>query len=136
MRNLPASKINYSTLSNALTADGCIITNASIVRSLVGIRTVIESGASLDGVVCMGADYYETDAEKAENLAAKRPNIGIGRGSIITRAIIDKNARIGENCRIGIDNQERKDGDYGYYHIVDGIIIVPKNAILQPGTSV
>jgi len=136
MRNLAASKVNFSTLNLSLTADGCIITNASISRSIIGVRTIIESGASLDGVVCMGADRYETDAEKAENLAEHRPHIGIGGGTIIKKAIIDKNARIGENCRIGIDEQERKEGDHGNYHVVDGIIVVPKNAILPPGTVV
>ncbi|MEI6874915.1 MAG: sugar phosphate nucleotidyltransferase, partial [Spirochaetota bacterium] len=136
MRNLPASKINFSNLNMTLTADGCIITNASIVHSIIGVRTVIESGASLHGVVCMGADFYETEPQKVANAAIKKPNIGIGGGSIIKKAIIDKNARIGENCRIGIDEKGRVDGDYGNYHIVDGIIVVPKNAILAPGTVV
>ncbi len=136
MRNLPASKINFSNINMSLTADGCIITNASIVKSIIGIRTIIESGASLDGVVCMGADYYETDAEKAANAKAHLPNMGIGGGCIIKRAIIDKNARIGENCRIGIDDIERKDGDYGNWHIVDGIIVIPKKSVLPPGTMV
>lgn len=136
MRNLPASKINYSNINTSLTADGCIITNANISRSIIGIRTIIESGASLDGVVCMGADYYETPAERLADQKARRSPVGIGGGCIIKGAIIDKNARIGENCRIGIDDIERADGDYGNYHIVDGIIIIPKNAALLPGTSV
>ncbi|HUX38160.1 MAG TPA: glucose-1-phosphate adenylyltransferase [Rectinemataceae bacterium] len=136
MRNLPASKINFSNINMSLTADGCIITNASIVKSIIGIRTIIESGASLDGVVCMGADYYETDAEKSANAKARLPNMGIGGGCIIKKAIIDKNARIGENCRIGIDDIERKDGDYGNWHIVDGIIVIPKKSVLPPGTVV
>ncbi len=136
MRNLPASKINFSNINLSLTADGCIITNASIVKSIIGIRTIIESGASLDGVVCMGADYYETEADREANARTKQPNIGIGGGSIIKKAIIDKNARIGENCRIGIDNIERKDGDYGSWHIIDGIIVIPKKAVLPPGTVV
>jgi len=136
MRNLPASKINFSNINLSLTADGCIITNASIVKSIIGIRTIIESGASLDGVVCMGADYYETEADKEANARSRLPNIGIGGGSIIKKAIIDKNARIGENCRIGIDDVERKDGDYGNWHIIDGIIVIPKKAVLPPGTVV
>ncbi len=135
-RNLPASKENFCTLNRALTADGCIITNSSINRSIVGVRTIIESGASLDGVVCMGADYYESDKQKAANAAQGRPNIGIGAGSIIKGSIIDKNARIGENCRIGIDDRERKDGDYGNYHIVDGIICIPKGAHIPAGSVI
>ncbi len=135
-RNLPASKINYSTMNQAITSDGCIITNASISRSIVGIRTIIESGASFDGVVCMGADYYETDPQKTKNLSKGLPNIGIGSGSIIKGAIIDKNARIGADCRIGVDHRDREDGEYGSYYIVDGIIVIPKNGIINPGSII
>lgn len=135
-RNLPPSKINYCTLNKTLSADGCIITNASISNSIVGIRTIIESGASLDGVVCMGADYYETEEQKRANDAAGRPHIGIGAGCIVKGAIIDKNARLGPNCRIGIDERPRADGEFGSYYIVDGVIVIPKNAILPPGTII
>jgi glucose-1-phosphate adenylyltransferase len=135
-RNLPSSKINYSTMNQALTADGCIITNAYIANSIVGIRTIIETGASLDGVVCMGADYYETDEEKEANAKQNLPNIGIGRGSIIKGAIIDKNARIGSDCRIGIDQRERNDGEHGSYYIVDGVIVIPKNGIIEAGSII
>lgn len=136
MRNLPASKINFCTLNQVLASDGCIITNASISRSIVGIRTIIESGASLDGVVCMGADYFETEVQKAENRKHGIPNIGIGGGSIIRKAIIDKNARIGSNCRIGIDPLPRQDGEYATHYIVDGIIVIPKNQIVPDGTVI
>jgi glucose-1-phosphate adenylyltransferase len=135
-RNLPASKLNYCSINQALTAEGCIITNASITRSIVGVRTVIETGASLDGVVCMGADYYESAAQRVSNRTMGRPDVGIGKGTIIKRAIIDKNARIGENCRIGIDPRDRLDGDFSTYYIVDGIIIIPKNGILPSGTVI
>lgn len=135
-RNLPASKLNYCSLNQTLASDGCIITNASIARSIVGVRTVIESGASLDGVVCMGADFYESIEEKTANRAAGKPDVGIGQGSIIKKAIIDKNARIGSDCRIGIDPLNRADGEYKNYYIVDGIIIIPKNAIIPPGTVI
>ncbi|HUW40554.1 MAG TPA: glucose-1-phosphate adenylyltransferase [Rectinemataceae bacterium] len=135
-RNLPTSKLNYCTLNQALTAEGCIITNASISRSIVGVRTIIESGASLDGVVCMGADYYETPEQRAENRALGRPDVGIGQGSIVKGAIIDKNAHIGQNCRIGIDNMERIDGEFPLYYVVDGIIVIPKNAIIPEGTAI
>lgn len=135
-RNLPASKINYCTLDKTLTADGCIITNASLSRSIVGIRTVIETGANLDGTICMGADFYESEEEKADNERRGRPNIGIGHGCIIKGAIVDKNARIGDNCRIGIDSIERKDGEYAAWYVVDGVIVIPKNAVIPPGTVI
>jgi glucose-1-phosphate adenylyltransferase len=133
-RDLPPSKINYSTISQSLAAEGSIITNANIANSIVGIRTIIESGANLDGVVCMGADFYETAEEREMNTGV--PNIGIGQGCIIKRAIIDKNARIGDNCRIGIDPIARRDGDYEKYSIREGIIVIPKGTVLNPGTVI
>lgn len=133
-RDLPPSKINYSTISQSLAAEGSIITNANIANSIVGIRTIIESGASLDGVVCMGADFYETAEDKEASKG--EPNIGIGQGCIIKRAIIDKNARIGDNCRIGIDPIPRRDGDFDTHSIRDGIIVIPKGMVLNPGTVI
>ncbi|HET6450574.1 MAG TPA: glucose-1-phosphate adenylyltransferase [Spirochaetia bacterium] len=135
-RDLAPSKINYSTISTSLASEGSIITNANISNSIVGIRTIIESGANLDGVVCMGADYYETQDDREENEGAGRPNIGIGRSCIIKRAIIDKNARIGENCRIGIDAIPRPDGDYEQYSIRDGIVVITKDGVLPAGTVI
>jgi len=135
-RDLPASKFNYCTLSQSLTADGCIITNATISKSIVGIRTTIESGANLDGVVCMGADYYETVEQKLHNRKLGIPDIGIGRGTLVKTAIIDKNARIGEACRIGFDPLSRLDGDHGAYYIRDGIIVIQKNASIPNGTVI
>jgi glucose-1-phosphate adenylyltransferase len=136
-RCLPPSKMNFSNMSQSIAAEGCIITNASISDSIVGVRTIIETGCSLNGVICMGADYYESEAQKHKNAEARIPNVGIGKGAIVKRAIIDKNACIGEGCRIGVDdNVTRTDGNYGNYHIVDGIIVIPKNAVLYPGTVI
>ena len=136
MRNLPPSKMNFSNMNQSIASEGCIITNANITNSIVGIRTIVETGSSLNGVVCMGADYYETDAQKAQNAEARIPNVGIGRGAIIKGAIIDKNVCVGEGCRIGVDDIKRTDGNYGHYYIVDGIIVIPKNTILYPGTTI
>jgi glucose-1-phosphate adenylyltransferase len=136
MYNLPPSKMNFSSMNQSIASTGCIITNSSITNTIVGVRTIIESGASLNGVVCMGADAYETEAQKRANEEHRIPNIGIGKYSIIKGAIIDKNARIGEGCRIGIDNIDRPDGVYENYCIVDGIIVVPKNTVLYPGTII
>lgn len=135
-RNLPPTKFNYSTLSEVLTGDGCIITNSWVTRSVLGIRSIVETGSNLEGVVCMGADFYETPEDKLENRRKEIPDIGIGRGTRIRGAIIDKNARIGEGCRIGMDDIPRRDGDYGTYFIRDGIIIIPKNGCIQPGTVI
>ena len=135
-RHLPATKMNFCTISETLAAEGSIITNASIGNSIIGIRTIIETGANLDGVYCMGATYYETPAEKAENRKNRKPNLGIGKGSLIKKAIIDINARIGEGCRIGVDDISRKDGEYDCYSVVDGIIVIPKNGVVPAGTVI
>jgi glucose-1-phosphate adenylyltransferase len=136
MRNLPPSKMNFSSMNQSIAAEGCIITNATITNSIVGVRTIIESGSSLNGVICMGADFYETEIQKQQNAEARLPNVGIGKGVIIKGAIIDKNACIGEGCRIGVDDLPRADGTYGHYYIIDGIIVIPKNAVLYPGTII
>ena len=135
-RCLPPSKMNFSSLNQSIAAEGCIITNASITNSIVGLRTIIESGSSLNGVICMGADFYDTDTQKQQNAEAHVPNLGIGRGTIVKRAIIDKNTCIGEGCRIGVDDINRPDGNYGQYYVVDGIIVIPKNTVLYPGTVI
>ena len=133
---LPPSKMNFSNMNQSIASEGCIITNATISDSIVGLRTVIEPGSSLNGVICMGADYYESDLQKQKNAELRIPNMGIGRGTIVKRAIIDKNACIGEGCRIGVDERNRTDGDYENYHIKDGIVVIPKNAVLYPGTVI
>ncbi|MCF6334481.1 MAG: glucose-1-phosphate adenylyltransferase, partial [Spirochaetales bacterium] len=105
-------------------------------NSIIVIRTIIETGANLDSVYCMGATYYEPEKEKEKNQKKGLPNLGIGRGTIIKKAIIDVNARIGDGCRIGIDHMERKDGEYNNFSIVDGIIVIPKNGVIIAGTNI
>ncbi len=135
-RHLPATKVNFCNISNSLTSEGSIITNAYIVNSIIGVRTIIESGASLDGVYCMGSAFYETVEDRAKNNKNGIPNIGIGRGTIIKRAIIDQNARIGNGCRIGVDDIPRDDVDKEMYSIRDGIIVIRKNAIIPDNTVI
>lgn len=135
-RHLPATKVNYCNISQSLAAEGSIITNATISQSVIGIRSIIESGSQLEGVITMGASEYETPEARAKNRELDRPDIGIGKGTRIKRAIIDQNCRIGDECRIGIDDMERKDGDYGRYQIRDGIIVIPKNKVIPSGTVI
>jgi glucose-1-phosphate adenylyltransferase len=135
-RDLPASKFNSCILRNAIAADGCIVTDAEITESLIGIRTIVEPGAALHGVFCMGADYYESDEEKKRNAEQGVPNFGIGRGSRINHAIVDKNTRIGEECVIGNDPDSLADGDYENYVVRDGIVVIPKNAVVPSGTVI
>ena len=134
-RNLPSSKVNTATLEQVTTSEGCVITNATVKRSVIGIRSTIESDAYLEGVICMGADHYENSQNKADNLKKGRPAIGIGERCVIRKAIIDKNARIGKDVSIGM-GKIPEDGDYGFYHVVDGIYVITKNAIVADGTII
>lgn len=135
-RDLPPTKINSSTLKNSIASEGSILTDAFISNSLIGIRTIIDSGATLESVYAMGADFYETEEQKKSNQKNGIPNYGIGQGTMINNAIIDKNARIGKGCRIGVDPKDRPDGDYDGYAIREGIIIILKGAIIPDGTSI
>ena len=135
-RDLPASKFNSCTLTEVLAADGSIITDSAISRSIVGIRSVVEAGCTLDGVVLMGADFYEPEDGKAGNAARGMPSIGIGRNCRVAGAIIDKNARIGEDCRIGVDRQHYEDGDFPTHFVRDGVIVIPKGAVVPAGTVI
>ncbi|HMO64354.1 MAG TPA: glucose-1-phosphate adenylyltransferase, partial [Verrucomicrobiota bacterium] len=99
-RYLPASKFNGAHLDHAVISDGCIINRASISRSIIGVRTTIEEGAILHRAVVMGSDFFESADSIAENRALGRPPVGIGRHTRVEDAIIDKNARIGDNVII------------------------------------
>jgi glucose-1-phosphate adenylyltransferase len=128
-RFLPASKINGATMQRAVVSDGCIITDASLERCVIGIRSIIESGAVLRNVVMMGADFYETESAPPSGA----PPVGIGRNTTINDAIVDKNARIGERVVISPEGKPSEyDGEN--FYIRDGIIIIPKNAVIPDGT--
>lgn len=132
-RDLPASKFNSCSMNESLAGDGCVITNATVRNSLIGIRTYVENGSELEGVVCMGADYYETVQHKQQNRELARPDIAIGPNSRIRNAIIDKNARIGPGVSIGYNQNSYVDGDYEHHYVRDGIILIPKNAVIPEG---
>jgi len=128
-RFLPGSKVNGAALRQAIVADGCIISDAHIERSVIGVRSVIQTGATIRNSIVMGADYYETDPE---SIPSGLPPIGIGRNCVIDRAIIDKNARIADGVVI---TPEGKPADYDgdNYFIRDGIVVVPKDAVIPAG---
>ncbi|MDA3957231.1 glucose-1-phosphate adenylyltransferase [Oceanispirochaeta sp.] len=135
-RDLPPSKINSCHFHRALASEGSIINGESVVDSLVGVRSFIHRGATLDHVYIMGADIYETTRDKEINKAMGRPNLGIGPGTQVRKAIIDKSVRMGQDCRIGIDDNYRADFEGENYYIRDGIIIIPKQAIIPDGTVI
>jgi glucose-1-phosphate adenylyltransferase len=134
-RFLPGSKVEGGSLHNVLLADGGRIQEATIRHTVVGLRSIVATGCQVQRAILMGADFYETEADRAENRSLGRPDIGIGPGSVIESAIIDKNARLGSQVIIrGIP--DRPDEDHEYWFSREGIVIVPKNAIIPDGTVI
>ncbi len=127
-RFLPASKINGVSIRNAIISDGCILTDARLERCVIGIRSVINTGSELRDVVLMGSDYYEGDP-RGNQVAPGAPPLGIGRNCVIKRAIIDKNARIGDGAVITPEGKP-DNHDTEHYTIRDGVIVIPKNAVI------
>jgi glucose-1-phosphate adenylyltransferase len=93
---------------------------------------MLQEGCSLNRVVMMGADYFDTPSRQSrrENLGIP---VGVGRGTRIENAIIDKNARIGDGCVLSPAGKG-ENVDHPLYYIRDGILIVPKNGVIPPGT--
>ena len=134
-RFLPGSKINSAQIDHALVADGCIINYASISNSIVGLRMVVGAGTELNRVISLGSDYYESQESVEQHEREGKPRIGIGANCKIENAIIDKNARIGNNVKISPAGKPEK-VDHELYYIRDGIVIIPKNAIIPHGTVI
>ena len=134
-RFLPASKINGAEIDHAVISDGCILNHAKIEHSIVGVRSLVDEGSSLFRTILLGCDYFESEVSIRENSAAGRPRVGIGKNTRIENAIIDKNARIGDNCVITPAGKE-ENVDHPLYYIRDGIVIVPKNGTIPHGTVI
>ncbi len=136
-RYLPCSKLSGATVTDSLISDGCTIGRGSVIEnSVIGVRAQIAENVVIRNSYVMGCDSYESPKEKAANLRAGRPHVGIGAGSRIEDAIIDKNARIGQNVMIlneaGIIDTE----DAPHFVIRDKIVVIPKFTILQDGTKI
>jgi glucose-1-phosphate adenylyltransferase len=136
-RYLPPSKIEDTQIDDSIVSDGCIINGAKITNCVVGLRSRISKGVKIDASFIMGADYYQTFDDMRKDQSDGIPCVGIGEGSVVRRAIIDKNARIGSNARLlneaGVIEADSEDKSY---YIRDGIIIVTKNAMIQDGTVI
>jgi glucose-1-phosphate adenylyltransferase len=132
-RFLPGARMNDCTIRESIINEGCYIEHAVIERSVVGIRTNIQGDAKISRSVLLGADFYEADDEATDR--GTNPRLGIGRDVVLDRVIVDKNARIGDGARLvnerGVDHA---DGD-GYF-IRDGIVVVPKDGVIAPGTCI
>jgi len=134
-RYLPGSKVNGAHIEHAVITDGCIINSATIRTTIVGLRTFIGSGTELNRVIILGCDFYESEASIRQQEREGRPRIGIGENCKIENAIIDKNARIGNNVKISPAGKP-DNIDHELYFVRDGIIIIPKNAIIPNGTVI
>ncbi|HEX2271001.1 MAG TPA: glucose-1-phosphate adenylyltransferase [Pyrinomonadaceae bacterium] len=136
-RYLPPSKIEETDINDSIISDGCIINGAKITNSVVGLRSRISKGVQLDASFMMGADFYQTFEDMRNDMGKGLPRVGIGEGTVVRRAIIDKNARIGKNAKLLNEaGVTELDGAGGSYFIRDGIIIVPKNAVIPDGAVV
>ena len=136
-RYLPCSKISGATIDHSLIADGCEIGKGAVIEnSVIGVRVQIGENAIVRNSYIMGSDFYEQPRHLAANARAHRPNIGIGAGSRVENAIIDKNARIGRNVKILNESGLVDSEDAPHYLIRDGIVVIPKFTILQDGTVI
>jgi glucose-1-phosphate adenylyltransferase len=134
-RFLPSSKINAKRIERSLVGDGCIVDEATIRESILGLRSKVGSGSVLERTIMLGSDYYESAESVARNRAEGRPPIGIGANTRTENAIIDKNARVGDNCVITPAGKP-KEADHPLYYIRDGIVIIPKNGCVPAGTKI
>jgi glucose-1-phosphate adenylyltransferase len=134
-RFLPASKINGAQIDHAVISDGCILNHCRITNSLVGVRCLVDRDSQLNRTILLGSDYFESAESILLNERSGRPRIGIGINSVIENAIVDKNARIGNNCVI-TPNGKPENMDDPLFFIRDGIVIIPKNGIIPHGTVI
>jgi glucose-1-phosphate adenylyltransferase len=136
MRYLPASRISGADLQQCLVSDGCVVqSGTNIVRSVLGVRTRIGRNATVRNTVLIGADRFETDQERADNRRRGIPDMIVGDGTVIDNAILDKDCRVGANVRI--INPKHVQNDEGKNFVIrDGIVVIPKGAIVLDGTVI
>ncbi|MGH9946417.1 MAG: glucose-1-phosphate adenylyltransferase [Pyrinomonadaceae bacterium] len=136
-RYLPPSKLQDCDIDNSMVSEGCILNGVHARRSIIGLRSRIDTGVRIENSILMGSDYYERIEEMQDNINSGRPSIGIGRNTLIRRAIIDKNVRIGKDVKLlneeGVSNFDAPNRSY---YIREGIIIIPKGAYIKDGTEV
>jgi glucose-1-phosphate adenylyltransferase len=136
MRNLPASRVQAAHLEQCLISDGCILgAGARLERCVIGIRTRLGQHVTLRDTIVNGADRIELERDRLRNRQLGVPDLGIGDNSIIERAILDKDCRIGANVQIlNRHNLQQENGDN--YVIRDGIVVIPNGAIVPDGTVI
>ena len=140
MRFLPTTQATKAVARDTSIGEGCIIGEAELDTCMVGIRSIIGHGVRMRRTVMMGADYYEHGGRPLggyEPVPPDAPMLGVGDNCEIEGAIIDKNARIGHDCRIlNVQGLTDYDDPHERYYIRDGVIIIPKHALIEPGTVI
>jgi glucose-1-phosphate adenylyltransferase len=136
-RYLPPTKLLDSHVVESMVGEGCILKECMVKRSVIGIRSRIEADCVVDNALLMGADYYESPAERLKNLASGKVPLGVGENTVIQRAIVDKNARIGRNVRIVNQDHvvEATREEMGFV-IRSGIVVIIKNTTIPDGTVI
>jgi glucose-1-phosphate adenylyltransferase len=136
MRFLPASRILGAKMKHCLISDGCVVQEgADLQRCVIGIRSWIAKNVTMRDTIVLGADRYETDEDRAANRAQGRPDLLIGDGSLIERAILDKEVRIGRDVKI-INRTGARDAEGENYVIRDGIVCIPRGTVIADGTVI
>jgi len=130
-RMLPPAKVS-ATLEKAVIAEGCIINASKMVKTVVGIRTRIGHGTTIENCYIMGSDYFETLADINANYAKGIPFLGVGNRTYIKNAILDKNCRVGDDVRIN-GGSHLANTDHPLYTIKDGIVVIKKGAVIPNG---
>jgi glucose-1-phosphate adenylyltransferase len=135
-RVLPPSKITGSSSFNkTVVAEGCIINEATIEHSVVGIRSRIDKGTMISNSYLMGNDFYQNLDEIRDNISNGVINIGIGKNCVLNNTIIDKNCRIGDNVKL-IGGSHLANKNDALYTIKEGIIVVKKGVTLPEGFTI
>ena len=133
-RFLPPTLMEGAKVSGSLIADGCRIGEGAVIEnSVVGLRCIIGENVVIKNSVLMGADNYQTKAQDEAAASVGSPSLGIGSGSVVEGAILDKNCRIGSNVRIVNDKGLMDDDTHEECPVRDGIPIVVKKAVLPDG---
>jgi glucose-1-phosphate adenylyltransferase len=136
MRNLPPAHVLGARVEQCLLSDGCQVqAGARLERCVVGVRSRIGRDVELCETILNGADRFENDEERADNRQRGVPDFGIGDSSVVRRAIIDKDCRIGRGVRI-VNAAAVQDAEAGLYVIRDGIVVIPNGTIVPDGTVI
>ena len=136
-RYLPPTKLLDCNVIESMVGEGCILRECTVKRSVIGIRSRIETGCLIDNALLMGSDYYESPSERLQTLESGKVPLGIGANTTIRRAIVDKNARIGRNVQIvNKDRVEESNREKLGFVIRSGIVVVIKNATIPDGTVI